>query len=229
MITKKIEYEESYYSISCEFIIPNECPNCHFSIFPNEINFYDYNDNEKNRFAVFTLLCSKCNHPFIAYYSIKFRLSNGCYTASSSLLTVGPKSSQKKSFSNYIELLSPNFVKIYNESLSAETLNLTEICGIGYRKALEFLIKDYLIYKTPSDAEKIKLEPLSSCINNCVNNDNVKNVAKRCAWLGNDQTHYLKKHEDKDINDLKRTLHTTVAWIELELITEETLEIKPIK
>ena len=36
------------------------------------------------------------------------------------------------------------FLTIYNQSLSAEDNNLDQIAGIGYRKALEFLIKDYL-------------------------------------------------------------------------------------
>lgn len=229
VISKSIESLNYRDLTECQFTISNECPNCHFTITPHELNFYTYKDNDNNKFACFTFVCLNCYQPYVAWFSVNISKNQGHYKATSKLLSLGPKSIQNKSFSNHIESLSPNFVKIYNESLSAETLNLTEICGIGYRKALEFLIKDYLIYKTPSDAEKIKSETLSSCINNRVNNNNVKNVAKRCAWLGNDQTHYIKKHEDKDINDLKKILEATVAWIELELITEEILKIEPIK
>jgi hypothetical protein len=39
------------------------------------------------------------------------------------------------------------------------------------------------------------------------------------VWLGNDETHYVRKWENKDINDLKRLIAMTVAWVEIELFT----------
>lgn len=46
-------------------------------------------------------------------------------------------------------------------------MNLNEIARIGYRKALEFLIKDYCIDKNKEE-EKIKKEPLSQVIINYI-------------------------------------------------------------
>ena len=46
------------------------------------------------------------------------------------------------------------FADIYFESLKAEKLGLSEIAGMGFRKAVEFLVKDWAIHLKPSDREK---------------------------------------------------------------------------
>jgi len=53
----------------------------------------------------------------------------------------------EKAFPKEVEKYSKNFIVIYNQAFTAEINGLTEICGLGYRKAFEFLIKDYLIKK----------------------------------------------------------------------------------
>ena len=103
-------------------------------------------------------------------------------------------------------------------------MNLNEIAGIGYRKALEFLIKDYCIDKNKEQEEKIKKEPLSQVITNYILSDKIKNFAKASIWIGNDETHYVRKYEDKDIKDLKRFISATVAYITYELIADSAQE-----
>lgn len=46
-------------------------------------------------------------------------------------------------------------------------------------------------------------------------------MAKGASWLGNDETHYVRKWKDKDISDLKKMIELTVYWISYELKTEE--------
>ena len=46
-------------------------------------------------------------------------------------------------------------------------------------------------------------------------------MLKRAVWLGNDETHYVRKWEDKDISDLKRLIKLTVNWIENNLLTQD--------
>ena len=64
---------------------------------------------------------------------------------------------------------------------------------------------------------------LGHCIDTYISNPSVKAVAKRAAWLGNDETHYVRKWEGKDINDLKGLISMTVSWIELE---RQTLQLQ---
>ncbi|GGB26904.1 hypothetical protein GCM10011409_00260 [Lentibacillus populi] len=97
------------------------------------------------------------------------------------------------------------------------------ISGIGYRKAIEFLVKDYLIFLNPENKEKILKQQLSPCIN-MLDNHNIKEIARRAAWLGNDETHYMRKWEDKDINDLKKLIEVTVYFIAMDVSAKKYLE-----
>ena len=121
-----------------------------------------------------------------------------------------------------IQKISSKFVDIYNEAEHAESEGLMEICGMGYRKALEFLIKDYLISLYPNETESIKTELLSKSINR-ISYDKLKKVATKSAWLGNDQAHYVQKYENRDIDDLKKYIDATVHWILTEYLTNEDL------
>lgn len=118
-----------------------------------------------------------------------------------------------------IEEISPNFVKIYAQAVAAEKLGLDELDGIGYRKALEFLIKDYLCFKFPEKSESIKTKFLGSCIKEYVQDQNIKSCAERAIWLANDETHYERRWQERDRNDLSLLLQLTLHWISNELLT----------
>jgi hypothetical protein len=92
-----------------------------------------------------------------------------------------------------IQKMSADFVSVYREAEEAELRNLKLVCGPGYRKALEFLIKDYVIKQNPSKDDEIKKMNLGKCISDFVKNDKVREVAARAVWLGNDEVHYLRK------------------------------------
>ena len=134
---------------------------------------------------------------------------------------VFPNIPLKIAFDKHIEELSKSFVEIFNEAHSAEVYNLNNISGIGYRKALEFLIKDYCIYKNPNKENEIKSKLLGQVINDFIDSDKIKNLAKASTWLGNDETHYIRKFEDKDINDLKTFINATVNFIIYDLVSDE--------
>jgi hypothetical protein len=54
-----------------------------------------------------------------------------------------------------------------------------------------------------ADEEKIKRMELGNCIQTYMLNPIVRDTAERAGWLGNDETHYLRKWEEKDLQDLK--------------------------
>ena len=109
---------------------------------------------------------------------------------------------------------------IYNQAFAAEQQNLTEICGVGYRKALEFLIKDFAIKNTPDKKEEIEKKLLGKCIADYIDDNRIKSVAKRAVWLGNDETHYVRKWEGKNLSDMKKLIDLTQHWIEMVALTE---------
>jgi len=130
-------------------------------------------------------------------------------------------------FSEHIRTISPSFCAIVSEAKNAERQGWKLVAGPGYRKALEFLIKDYLCLLHPTDADNIKSTQLGPCINRYVANDSVKATAERAAWIGNDETHYVRKWDDKDLDDLKILIELTVHWIEMEMMTKKILKDMP--
>lgn len=98
---------------------------------------------------------------------------------------------------------------------------LDEIAGLGYRKALEFLIKDFAIHEHPDEEESIKAKPLAKCIKSYITNENITTLAERSAWIGNDEAHYIRKQEDRDVSDMKAFIQAIVYFIGMILITED--------
>ncbi len=195
------------------FGFPNECPHCHKHVIP--IPKSDYLNSEQ--FTVYlTLVCpnSECDEPFIATY---WREEHNIYRYE----TILKYSVATEKFSDEINEISPMFQKIFNEAYFAQQNDLLEICGVGYRKALEFLLKDYLITLFPNKEVQIKNNSISNCITSFVEDSRLKSTANRAVWLGNDHTHYEKKWNDKDLGDLKTLIKLTINWIESEILTKK--------
>jgi hypothetical protein len=113
------------------------------------------------------------------------------------------------------------------QASAAESYGLKQIAGVGYRKALEFLIKDYCTYTRPADEAEIRKVFLGECINRFVDDPKVKDCARRAVWLGNDETHYERKWADKDVGDLKTLINLTVLWIHSCELTKQYLAEMP--
>ena len=67
-----------------------------------------------------------------------------------------PAIHKKATIAKGVSDLSPRFVEILQQAAFADSQNLDELSGIGYGKALEFLIKDYCIHKNPEKSEVIR-------------------------------------------------------------------------
>ena len=191
--------------------LPNECPYCHKTVDPILVN---NNKSKDSLEIIYKCPNLDCKRAFIGIYIHE-------YSEYYNLKEVNIGDIQEQKFSEQLTNISPNFVKIYNQAHFAEEHNLLEICGVGYRKALEFLIKDYLIKKSPANEQKLKNKFLGKCINEDVDDARVKKVSKRAVWLGNDETHYVRKWEGKNLQDLKKLIKLTIHWIEMEYLTEE--------
>lgn len=123
-----------------------------------------------------------------------------------------------------LDTISPYFVKIYWEAESAENRKLFQIYWIWYRKAIEFLIKDYLINLKPELEEDIKKDTLWNCIKNYIDNKKIQEISKRAVWLWNDEIHYIRKWEDKDLSDLKKLIDITLYYIFMEIESDSIIE-----
>lgn len=195
--------------------VPIECPYCHVDQVPV---MYNAVYHSKNNYFIF---CMCSNAHCKTAFNIQFN------SLSKNRSHINFPSLRIKVFSDVIKETSKSFCEIYNQAFSSEQMGLDQISGVGYRKALEFLIKDYLISLHPEKEDAIKSKMLGRCIKEDVTNINIKNVAERAAWLGNDETHYVRKWEDKDISHLKGLIDLCLHWIEAEIITKRILEEMP--
>ena len=170
-------------------------------------------------------LCKKCYQSFLVLHQCFF--NERLHEFRSKLLYIEPTRFAKVPFDEKINALSPQFVKIYNQALAAESSGLDEIAGLGYRKSMEFLVKDFCIHQSPDDEEKIKNLPLSRCITNYVDSKEIKTLATRASWIGNDEAHYIRKQEDRDVSDMKSFIQAMVYFIGMVLIAEDAASMSP--
>lgn len=226
----KIEnYKFSSKYISDFYYDPtNICPICKVKISPYPLYAFTFNDKENDLKICILEYCTGCHSPFISTY--KASTDGGNSTAKQvAYISSEPNCFSKQNFDDKIIELSPQFDKIYNQALAAEASSLDEIAGLGYRKSLEFLIKDYAIHRHPECEEEIKSKPLAQCIRNYIDNDHITTLAERSAWIGNDEAHYIRKQEDRDVSDMKSFIQAIVYFIGMVLITEDAASMTPKK
>ena len=198
--------------------VPDVCPRCHRNIHPKDL-YVAYLDGRKLCQGLFRCTNGDCQESFVATYRHVGTLPNG--RMSFALIDVQPMAPRPTAVPEAVAKVSPTFVEISGQVDYADSAKLDQLVGIGLRKAIEFLVKDYAIHTNPSDAEAIQKSMLAPCIDKFIDDGNVKTCAKRAAWLGNDETHYIRKWDDKDIRDLKLLVRLTVNWIENVLLTEQ--------
>lgn len=195
-----------------EIQTPSNCPMCNTVTQIEPItNWLIQKDDENNELFSF-YFCSKCEKFFIGHYEVlSYETTN--------LISFSPKESYNtKDFPKLIQKLSPDFCEIYNQAYTAQQQGSTKISGIGYRKALEFLVKDYVIFLNPNESVNIKSLNLSSCISKYIESSQIKSLATAATWIGNDETHYIKKNLDYNIEDMLVFIDVMVSFINTELV-----------
>lgn len=210
-------YNESHENVD----IATTCPHCGVSLIP-EIPYAslieDTVDDSHNKLFVLNY-CPHCNECFVSRHI--YDNSVDVYMFDSSSQT----NFFHVDFSKNIQTFSPSFVSIFTEAAHAESLGLTSICGMGYRKALEFLVKDYSIFTSPGDSDSIAKMPLAQCIDKYITNSKLKTLAKASAWLGNDETHYTKKHSAYGLPELKAFITAFITYVDSELAFSDAAKL----
>lgn len=137
--------EEAYVELA------SICPFCNHAISPKVLyaSLIEYELEKKNKVFILNF-CSNCDNEFLSAHAFDYDFGDNGYEYTA----CAPKPFSKYPFSENIQTLSPQFVVTYSESLHAENLELESICGMGYRKSLEFLVKDYAISKNPDERAK---------------------------------------------------------------------------
>lgn len=164
--------------------------------------------------------CEDCKNTYIAEYECKRRTNSTENYDLNDFITAYPSDKKHSHFDNSINSLSPMFVKIYDQSLTANSFGLDEIAGMGFRKALEFLVKDYAISLFPSEKDKIEKMHLSDTIDR-INYQPITDIAKPCIKVLNDETHYFRKFEKVEVENINKLILAIVGILSAKFIASE--------
>lgn len=203
-----------------------KCTNCNKALAPQKL-YSVVVEKENNYYLYVADFCSSCKSVLITEYKVG-KISDNNYKYEK-LIRTSPEQYNPESFDENIEKISPQFVKIYNQSLQAEKMGLDEIAGLGYRKSVEFLIKDYAIHENPENEEEIKNTWMKVCIDKYIDDKKIKTLAEKSDWIGNDEAHYVRKQENRDITDMKRFIKAMVYFIGMTLIAEDASSMESKK
>lgn len=208
---------------------PDICPHCNKNIAPMLCTYAtNINNNLDNfytcsQFELSTIfLCPNCQKSIFArYIMLKYNNSSTgqfCYQEDTKF--VYPYAAPKIEIPQKIQDLYPDFYAVYEQAAKAENLGLDKICGMGFRKAVELLVKNYLI-KQHNEPEEQTLEARLGQNINKIENPKIRALARSATWIGNDETHVIKKLKDYDVQDMKKFIHSLCYFIASELIADE--------
>lgn len=212
--------------VNAHFDAIETCSRCNKAIVPEML--YNITIKKGEEYYLYTAdFCSSCKSVIITEYKMRLLTQ---FTPNKleqiEKISSYPIRFEEEKFDKELEEMSPQFVKIYNQALQAEKIGLDEIAGLGYRKAIEFLIKDFAIYENPDNDEEIKNTWMKNCIEKYINDDKIKVLAEKADWIGNDEAHYIRKQTDRDVKDMKKFIKAIVYFIGITLITRDAYGMK---
>ena len=223
-----VDQENQTISITIDRM-PDRCPVCLKHGEPKYLTATLLSHGFQPLFAVFTCPVAICRRVYVAEYRVG---TSPAYNTMATLSSTGLfRVTDDPQFPSSVRSLSPDFCLTFTQANIAEQNKLDQICGSGYRRALEFLVKDFLVkyvLKDSSDMhEGVRKAFLGACIKDFVDDVRIKECAKRAAWLGNDAVHYEQRWGDKNVSDLKDLISMIMSWIDLLVKSDSILREMP--
>lgn len=194
------ELSQNWHTIE----IPALCPNCGVGFGPTSVCRNKFSE-EGEYFYFFTHKCNICFK-----YCLTLQIVSNDRTR---LIAAYPKT-QLRQFDQLLRDLSPEFIDMYQASLSSEQNGYANLAGIGYRSAMELLIKDYALDFELSSKEDISRLNLNRAIDKFFGNDkNAMIPADVVRTFGNNFAHWDKSEKYADLETLKAYLDLVVQFI----------------
>ena len=128
-----------------------------------------------------------------------------------------PRNNQEYS-NELLQPISPRFISAYNQALRAEERQDIELAAIGYRHALECLIKDFAIKELNLNYDEVVKKSLCDAIKLYLEEKDLVSTADVIRILGNDYTHYERKYPEFDFALLKQYMEIFIKLVETRVL-----------
>lgn len=210
--------------------VPSLCPHCGIPTYRKPISEakYQYGD-----FFVqyFELMC--CNKITCSLYEVLSEYHNGSQSEGkeTKLVFSYPIANTIPVEVQKLKSISTNFVEIYSQAMKAQALGLSHLVGPALRKAIEFLVKDYLLMTNAMDEESLRNTSLRNCINTHLQNEDLIAVMNAAVLIGNDEVHWVKNFPDFDVQDMGSFANVAIAIMnsKAEILRAKNLREEAIK
>lgn len=214
----------------------DECPICHYGIDLSQdawINYHDMHSAEQSHFEIFSIhICPHCHRGFVVEHNMVIKPNkkgDNESVVNEESQTVYPHSTPDLNIDEQIRKISPRFYDIYRQCLIAKNEGLSDLYGMGFRKALEQLVTDFAINKHLAEKDKILAMSLHNRIENYFRDSDAKTALMACKWLGNNETHYENCNTKEDVVLFEGLIEDTLYYIHRELREEKARDINEAK
>lgn len=214
-----------------KFCIQELCPHCGKNMSPRihygmsqstfvSLNYFNEQISEDD--AVIMFSCVLCDKYFVRMFNLN---TSDVYGYPSEIgLTYNPPI--KANIPNEIKDISNKFSDIYMQALKAKKAGLDQIYGMGLRKALEFLAKDFAIHLEPEKKEEITKNQLGYVIKNFFKDyPNIIKLFQAASWIGNDEVHYDRKIPNEDAETIFKFISVIMMQVSSQLIYEKAAKL----
>ena len=185
---------------------PMCCPYCGVYTDTVQTNASYFPLTEERRALVVANKCTRCKSCFLAVYIRE----GDCLT----LNTIIPIA-DNDAIHEGLKAVSPDFERIHQQAYRAEIRGDLDIAAIGYRSALEILVKDFAIKELKQDETEVANKKLSRAIEEYSGSVELLETSDVVRMLGNDFAHYQRKHEVLGFETLKHYYNLTLKAFEM--------------
>lgn len=185
---------------------PATCPFCGFAIDATVLDRKCFSFNEHYVITA-TCKCTSCGKTF--FFASEYQKDNSFSPTTIPAISFTPYENKR------LESISDRFINMYNQALFSESAGNIELAAIGYRAALEILVKDFAINELKENADEVSRKTLCNAISEYLNQSDLVATADVVRILGNDYTHYQRKYPQHDFDLLKGYMEIFLKQIEV--------------
>lgn len=203
-----IKKASAFGNYSGNYKKPAVCPHCGFGTDAPYSHKTPYAFNGHD-LLVGICTCTSCNKQFLIAY--EYDPANSSYAP-----IIYPDRGFTPYSNEILEKVSPRFIDMYNQALQSEFHENLELAAIGYRSALEILVKDYAINELGQSQDEVISKKLCAAIGAYLHQEDLVKTADVIRILGNDYTHYERKYPQHDFELLKGYMEIFLKQIEVQ-------------